>query len=279
MKSKIWLINTVLVLCLMLMGMNAWQVWTGEMPEQQMPEKKEVPEPSPQIRAGTDRHVPESRYTVIAEKNLFDPERKEDLPGKSDQKFPDNKGGEDMQPQNIILDGVILMEGYQKALIRTQEGKTDRNKWVRIGDSLANMKVTSIQKERVFLSDEVKTYEISLYGGKERKKRVLSDEKSESPIVIYNEKIVADRKSDEDIKTSVQTTISPKNEKILIEPVTKTEKNIQGDIPKYKGSITGGGSKKSTDSSASGKNNENGKQENRIGNPFLQILQGNKGDQ
>lgn len=295
MKSKIWLINTVLVLCLMLMGMNAWQVWTGEMPEQQMPEKKEVPEPSPQIRAGTDRHVPESRYTVIAEKNLFDPERKEDLPEEA-EKAADSGKQENIPRQNLLLHGVVLMRDYRKALVQTSgtgAGQKE-NRWVKTGDEIASLKVSAIQKESIIVSDGAKEYEILLYDGKSRGKTVSPAQSSSAPNIIHAggeekaENVKADAvKADASGKDSGKTA---ENQKAENRKAENQGDPVFGGIDRNKGNHTPApaaekkesspvfGGRGKNDPGKSEKESGNAKQ-NPVINPFLQLLQKNSGDQ
>lgn len=125
MIPKIWLINLALAVLVVFSGIKAADVWfdddrsvldskVSERPAERAPEKKISRETMP----------PETTYEAVLEKNIFSPNRKEYLP-------PPEPSGEDkpeveelkIPGKKVVLYGIVLMEGYRKALVTNLEKK------------------------------------------------------------------------------------------------------------------------------------------------------------
>jgi hypothetical protein len=167
MIPKIWLVNLGLAFLVVFSGIRAAGVWfhddglvlTGKVSEKQA-------ERTPEKKMFTAALPPESSFSPFVEKNLFSPDRKEpvsaqeaaaDLKGEiSELKIPGKK---------VALYGVVLVEDFRKALITNLEkkGKERDVIWVREGETVGNFKVSRIEKDRVFLEENGRQYEIALY--------------------------------------------------------------------------------------------------------------------
>ena len=167
MIPKIWLINLALAALVVFSGIKAADVWfqddgsvlnrkVSEKPADRVPEKKIFRRPVP----------PETTYGPILEKNIFSPERKEYLP-------PPEAGPEVKQEateleipgKKVVLYGVILMDGYKKALVTNLDRKAKEREvvWIEEGQSLGNFRVSRIEKTKVVVQGNNQEYEISLY--------------------------------------------------------------------------------------------------------------------
>ncbi|MGE0083279.1 MAG: type II secretion system protein N [Desulfococcaceae bacterium] len=286
MWSKIWLMNIVLAVCIVFMGVNAWQVWTGEVPEQKVPAKTEVPAAVPAQKGAEKQKLPENEYSVIAEKNLFDPARKEAKPEEVTAAAPDEKKP-DAPRQNIALYGVILMKDYQKALIRTAETDSGKDRWVKVGETVGTMTVSAIEKGRIVLTEGDEILEISLHEGKKRGAGSQSLAKNDAPNIIN-----ISASADEPPKASPAET--PKPETKPADAKTDKPAAVQsnapnpvfGGIDRQSGEnkpaaaennnadpvFGGGGGKISGGGNTQGNNNKGNAGENMT-NPFLQLLQ------
>ncbi len=301
MWSKIWLINIVLAICIILMGMNAWQVWTGEVPEQKVPEKAEVPAVVPAQKGAEKQKLPENEYSVIAEKNLFDPARKEAKPEEGTAvAAPDEKKPE-VPRQNIALYGVILMKDYQKALIQTADAGSGKGKWVKVGETVGTMTVSAIEKDRIVLTEGEDIREFSLHEGKNRGGGSRNLAQNDAPNIINisasaneapkgnpaetpkpeTKPVPADANAGKTVQNQSQV---PAKAESVPNPVFGGIDRQSGEsnpsaaensnsAPVFgggKGKTSGGGN---TQENPQGSNNNGNAEENKVTNPFLQLLQ------
>ncbi|HOP35053.1 MAG TPA: hypothetical protein PL090_01915 [Syntrophales bacterium] len=186
MIPKIWLINLALAVLVVFSGIKAADVWfdddrsvldskVSERPAERAPEKKISRETMP----------PETTYEAVLEKNIFSPNRKEYLPPPEASAENKPEVAELRIPgKKVVLYGVVLMEGYRKALVTNLEKKGRERDvlWIREGEAYGAFKVSRIEKDKVFLEGNGQEYEIALYGeDKPRKAVSVPDDK---PTVI-----------------------------------------------------------------------------------------------
>lgn len=178
MIPKIWLVNLGLAFLVVFSGIRAAGVWfrddgsilTGkvsERPAERVPEKKMFTATLP----------PESSFAPVVEKNLFSPDRKE--PVAAQEPAAESKGeiAELKIPgKKVALYGVVLVEDFRKALITNldKKGKERDVVWVREGETVGTYKVSRIEKDKVFLEENGRQYEIALYSDDKPERRTVA---------------------------------------------------------------------------------------------------------
>jgi hypothetical protein len=182
---KIWLINITLAVLVVFFGMMSFDVWSkgdDTIPEIQTTKSPEKPPIGKRIM---DRAMPpESIYGIVADKNLFSSKRAEFIPEKTKTGSPTISG------KTIFLHGVILMGDRKKALISNPEsgpeaGKSRaKDKWVEVGDTMGDLSVTEIRKDRIILTQGANTQEILLYDKNKPARQITVVEKSTTPTVV-----------------------------------------------------------------------------------------------
>jgi hypothetical protein len=165
-SSRIWLINVVLAAMIVFFGILSVDVWTEK--SRAVPENSSHPasEVNPPVNRIINRITPAaSTYDIVAEKNLFSPDRTAGVSEETDTTLPDISG------KKIFLYGVVDLGGQKQALVNhpvTAAGAVPaagraEDAWVRVGDSIGNLKVAEIDKEKIVLMDGVDRYEIFLH--------------------------------------------------------------------------------------------------------------------
>ena len=109
-------------------------------------------------------------FSVIAEKNVFNPDRKEfSTAAAAAMSKPISR------PQ-VTLQGVVLAEGYQSASIvnpgRPLHKGERETKSVRIGDMVGEYKLSKILPDRILLEAGEDSFEVLLYDPRSPKKRM-----------------------------------------------------------------------------------------------------------
>ncbi len=172
MISKVWLLNAVLVIGFIFCGSNAYEVWTGggKQLEQTEASTKEQMAPLPRPLAG--RTAPASTYGAVVERNLFSPNRKP--PATTLEKSTEAEVKQvNISGRQLILYGVMVAGGHRSALISNPLQKTGEKPtmWIRAGDTIGNLRVLEILKDRVRLVDGGQKIDILLYDSKNNKTR------------------------------------------------------------------------------------------------------------
>jgi hypothetical protein len=170
-------ILSFLVFCIVLfLILKNYEIWTQPIewaPEKSMAKKSER---NIEIKPGistTEAQKDSSSiksYIGIAEKNIFNPERKDfPLPMATEAKKPI------VRPQ-IVLYGVTMVGDYQAASIvnpgrplRKGERETIT---LRVGEQIGEYKLAKISSDRITLEAEGDSYEVLLYDPKIPKKRM-----------------------------------------------------------------------------------------------------------
>ncbi|MBW2050376.1 MAG: hypothetical protein JRJ09_17890 [Deltaproteobacteria bacterium] len=203
MFSRIWLINLILILGALFFGLKAYGVWTRDVasPLQTPPrETRKGPAGKGGLKKGLPkkRLLPESAFSVVVEKNLFAPERKEVKPeaAKPKAKAPQPPKKSPLEEKKIeaslkaiTVYGVVVSDDYRGALVtdvkkppppekkksirrrpRVKRGPAKQPapkgrgvRWVQVGDELGEFKVAGIMKDRIVLKRGEKSYERPVY--------------------------------------------------------------------------------------------------------------------
>ena len=164
-SSRIWLINVVLAATIMFFGILSVDVWTGKprpVPENAVPTASEA---KPPVKKVLNRITPPApTYDIVAEKNLFSPDRTPGAPEEAGTARPD------ISEKKIFLYGVVDLGGQKQALVNhpvTAAGVPaagqSEDTWVRVGDSIGNLKVAQIDKEKIVLVEGTARHEIFLH--------------------------------------------------------------------------------------------------------------------
>jgi hypothetical protein len=185
--SKIWLINIALAVFVVLFGIMSFDVWSkGDETIPEIRTGKGTEKPLPGKRIIERAMSPESTYGIVADKNLFAPNRLEYIPEKQKPGSPNISE----QEKVIFLYGVILVGDRNQALISSPEpestagSKSTKDKWVKVGDTIGNFSVTEIKKDRIILTQGANTREILLYDKNKPARKIIVAEKSAAPAAV-----------------------------------------------------------------------------------------------
>jgi len=190
--SKIWLINISLAVCIVFFGIMSFDVWSkGDETIQGMQTGKSSEKTIPGKRIMERTMPPESTYGIVADKNLFSPNRLEFIPEKVEP------GPPKISEKMIFLYGVVLTGDRKMALISNpdpgpQAGKKPaKDKWVEIGHTIGNFSVTDIRQDRIILAGGDRTHEILLYDKNKPARKITVPEKPATPPVAATGSAVA----------------------------------------------------------------------------------------
>lgn len=159
-----------------LLGYYNYEVWVKPFPQIPMKETFKKPEAKPKMEsppmALTPKEtIPSSFIQIIAEKNMFSPERKEfaALPGAGDQVRPLTR------PQ-VVLYGVLIGEDTQMATI-VNPGRPLRKGereplTLKVGDRVGEYKLARVMPDKIVLEAPGDSFEVPLVDPKAPKKRI-----------------------------------------------------------------------------------------------------------
>lgn len=182
MSSKYGLLSFLVLALIVLLIFKNYEIWTQPIewvPEENIgkrPQSKPENRPGVLSTFGTQKNPPSLKsYTLIAEKNVFSPERK-DFP------TPAGTGGRQLVRPQIVLYGVTIVGNYKAASIASpgrplQKGERETFT-VKVGERVGEYKLAKILSDRVTLEAEGDTFEVLLYDQSKSKRR--SDIRTES---------------------------------------------------------------------------------------------------
>ena len=182
MSSKYGLLSFLVLALIVLLIFKNYEIWTQPIewvPEESIgkrPQSKPENRPEALSTFGTQKNPPSLKsYTLIAEKNVFSPERK-DFP------TPAGTGGRQLVRPQIVLYGVTIVGNYKAASIASpgrplQKGERETFT-VKLGERVGEYKLAKILSDRVTLEAEGDTFEVLLYDESKSKRR--SDVRTES---------------------------------------------------------------------------------------------------
>lgn len=193
-NSKIWLINGLLAIALVVGCVKIWGVW------QEPPAAVVESDPMANAKSGrAAKRSPEkrlendARYAGIVDQNLFSadrapappppPEPSEEAPEPEDVEAEVRISGE-----KVVLYGVVMLDDYKKALTNDPANRTVQTRWISEGDKIGNLTVREIAQDNILLADTEKTYRVLLYdpekAAKARRNRAAGAPQSASPQVV-----------------------------------------------------------------------------------------------
>jgi len=159
-----------IVLLLAFKNYEAWVHPSGGVPKKETAKKAETRAEVSPVRGSRGGSSSREAIPEIAEKNIFNPERKE---------FPILTVVEHTKPISrppILLYGVVIGDDYQTASVVNpgrplQKGEREI-KTLRVGDRVGEYQLTKILPDRITLEAGGDSFEILLYDPKSPKKRV-----------------------------------------------------------------------------------------------------------
>jgi len=184
-SSKMWLINISLVAVIILLGIMSVDVWTRKDEAIQTSQSVEDTG-SPRLDKRIIERVvpPGSTYEIVAENNLFSPDRT------APQAEEAQPGTANISGEMVFLYGVMSFGDKKQALVSIPEsgsnprGRQLENKLVRVGDAIGNLKVAEIRKDKIILREGTARYEIFLHDENKPAKQSALSKKSATPTVI-----------------------------------------------------------------------------------------------
>ncbi|OQX25159.1 MAG: hypothetical protein BWK80_17090 [Desulfobacteraceae bacterium IS3] len=201
MRSGIWFINVVLAAGVIFFGIKTYQVWFAPEKPITNPKSAQSSSAQPEKRILPKTVPPQTSYQIVAEKTIFSPDRKETV-----------KNAETVQtakaPAKFNLSGIMISGGYKFAFITDAAKPGTKPRRVKEGDSLDDLKVSAIQKDRIILIGADSRQEILLYDEAKivRREQVQKDAE---PIIIAGSE-----------SQSKQTPLASKEEKPAVNPLT-----------------------------------------------------------
>jgi hypothetical protein len=178
MSFRYGILNLLVVLVVLVLFFENYDIWT--QPAQWVPErevvKKVEKKPEIPLPPGPQKEpTPVKSYVSIAEKNIFNPERKDfpvlvspGVPGSEQMKKPVAR------PQ-IVLSGITTFGDYQSATISTPaspQRKGERETMtIKLGDKIGEYKLSKILPDRITMEAGEDSFEILLYDPKTPRQR------------------------------------------------------------------------------------------------------------
>jgi len=199
MSSRIWIVNLVLAIAVVLLGIKAYGVWSRweQKPLESSASQKPLPLKERKISVRTV--PPETEYEVVAGNNLFSPNRNE-VGAQPAEPPPETKTEETKATGNLLkvlerahqqmnLYGVVIVDNQREVLIDLIPAKPGPSPFersverARIGDTLGMFKVKEIGPTFVVLTAGGYEWQVALFDKDKPKKRVPV-KKEDGPIVV-----------------------------------------------------------------------------------------------
>ena len=174
MSSRYSIFCVILSIIVLGLGFENYEIWSQSASmiiKREVPKKPDgKPETFPPALAPKEA-PPREGYKVVAEKNIFNPERKE---------FPVAAGDDvskrpNVRPQ-VTLYGVVVSGDYQSATVVNpgrplQKGEREA-RTVRVGEKIGDYKVAKILEDRIVMENAGDTFEVLLYDPSAPKRRM-----------------------------------------------------------------------------------------------------------
>jgi len=187
MISRIWMINGVLAVILAVCWINIWDIWQTDTAMPPATASGENGNPSRPFTAEPENTISAAAaYHSVVDSNLFSPDRTGPLAetGKTEPESESEPVAEEVRisGEKVMLYGVVLFGGYKSALINNPENqpKGVQHRWVKEGDSIANLKVREIHQDQVILADSEGSYRVMLYDPEKVRNASAVPKKSDS---------------------------------------------------------------------------------------------------
>jgi hypothetical protein len=174
MSSRYSIFCVILSIIVLGLGFENYEIWSqsaDSVIKREVPKKPDgKPETFPPALAPKEV-PPREGYKVVAEKNIFNPERKE---------FPVAAGDDvskrpNVRPQ-VTLYGVVVAADYQSATVVNpgrplQKGEREA-RTVKVGEKIGDYKVAKILEDRIVMENAGDTFEVLLYDPSAPKRRM-----------------------------------------------------------------------------------------------------------
>ena len=184
--SRIWLINGLLAIALIVSALNIWDIWS-ETPEFFSRANSDSVEKQarPEKKIAQKRLNGEARYADIVDKNLFSPDRAP-APPETVAAEPEVEEVAEVKisGERVTLYGVIVLDNYKKALTNDPSDRAVDFRWISEGDKIGNLAVRGISEDNILLSDDEKSYRILLYDPEKIRKSGKQPEKAVAPKIV-----------------------------------------------------------------------------------------------
>jgi hypothetical protein len=180
MNSKVWIINLALAGLLLFSGSRVVDLWREQPRLPGGSGSSKARDYQPPRAKGRQELQKERAYGLIVSQSLFSPERKEYVPEEPEKEdAAEKEKGVRISGKRVVLYGVVVAGGSKRALINNPQGKLgeDRHQWIEEGRTYENLKVLSIEPDKILLDDGREEHEILL----SRKKGNESGRGSEKP--------------------------------------------------------------------------------------------------
>ncbi len=172
MSFKYWMLCIVLFAIILFLAMKSYDALTHPlklMPDKEATKKSETRGESPAAPGVVTKAASAAPYNLIAEKNIFNPERKD-----FKATGPGSASNAVTRPQ-VILYGVTIAGNYQSALLvnpgrSLKKGERD-SMTLKLGERIGEYKLTKVLSDRITLEAQGDSFEVLLYDGKAPKKR------------------------------------------------------------------------------------------------------------
>ncbi len=172
MSSRYGIFCVVLFLLVVGLAFKNFEIWSfaaGAVAKREVPKRPEAKAETLPLPVSQKEIQPREGYKLIAEKNIFHPDRKE-FPT-----VPTDQSRQSVRPQ-IALYGVVVGGDFQSATIINpgkplQKGERE-TKTVKVGDPIGDYKVAKILEDRIVMTNEGDSFEVLLYDPGAPKKRI-----------------------------------------------------------------------------------------------------------
>jgi len=160
---RTWIINLLLAGAAVYFGYQTYAVWSAsdELDVDQLVQKP--PAPIVDRKVAFRSHSRYSAYEVIARKNLFASDRREQLPEKPST--PADVVPAKPLDSRFVLFGIVIKGDRKEALVSNLDRRTATEKesiWVTVGDKIGNLNVSEIHSAQIILTQGGSTYTVHM---------------------------------------------------------------------------------------------------------------------
>jgi hypothetical protein len=188
MSLKHGILSLLLLFFVLLLGIKNYEIWTLPIelgPEKGETKKSGVKIENPPTIVGKKETTPIESYIFVAEKNIFNPERK-DFPVIAPPPAVPEVKKPIVRPQ-IILYGVTIGGDYQSAFVVNPGRPLKKGErelmTLKVGDQIGEYKLATILSDRITMEATEDKFEVLLYDAKSPKQRTYAKTESKPATV------------------------------------------------------------------------------------------------
>lgn len=191
---RTWVISILLAGAVVFFGYQTFEIWFSNEKGDVTKAARTTVAPRAHRGVAYRRNPPYKTYEVIAQKNLFSSDRRE----KAAETSPTPSPVKPAKPldSRFALYGIVIEGNEKKALVSNLNKKTAVEKeyiWVKVGDSMGNLKISEIEPEQVMVTQGSTTYIIRLsdpsYRQKSQSVRKVKKRTGKRTIEIKRQKV------------------------------------------------------------------------------------------